>query len=150
MNYIIGLFSQVVFSLFISFFQFFINSQKKLTKVSLNYLSYVSSFYVCLYVSVCVSLRVSVYVCLCVCYQHKSKTNYSRNIKFSILHLYHSQKLLETVYEDRAKILCTGAHKRILIYYGLWTKFILSEFSYIQNSINVMKFTYIFAMVKNM
>ena len=31
---------------------------------------------------------VSVYVCLCACYQHNSKTNYSRNIKFGILHLY--------------------------------------------------------------
>ena len=28
-------------------------------------------------------------VCMCVCYQHNSKKNYSRNIKFGILYLYH-------------------------------------------------------------
>ena len=49
-------------------------------------------------------------VCLCVGYQHNSKANYSRNIKFDILHLYHVQMLLETFYKDRTKTLCTGAH----------------------------------------
>ena len=33
----------------------------------------------------------SVCVSVCVCYQHNSKTNYSRNIKFSILLSYHIQ-----------------------------------------------------------
>ena len=28
--------------------------------------------------------------CLCVCYHYYSKSNYSRNIKFGILHLYHT------------------------------------------------------------
>ena len=70
-------------------------------------------------------------VCLCVCYQHNLKTNYSRNIKFGILYLYLIQMLLETFHKDRTKTLCTGAHKRILIHYGLWTKFRVSEFSYI-------------------
>ena len=30
---------------------------------------------------------------LCVCYQHHSKTNYSKDIKFGSLHLYHIQML---------------------------------------------------------
>ena len=81
---------------------------------------------------VCVSVYVS--VCLCDCYQHNSKTNYSRNIKFGILHLYHVQMLLETFYKDRTKTLCTGAHKRILIHYGLWTVFRVSEFSDIKTT----------------
>ena len=51
--------------------------------------------------------------------------SYPRNIKFGILHLYHIQMLLETFYKDRTKILCTGAHKRILIHYGLWTEFLV-------------------------
>ena len=63
----------------------------------------------------CVCLGVCVCVCLCVCYQYNSKTNYSRNIKFGIQHLYHIQMLLETFYNDRTKTLCTGAHKRILL-----------------------------------
>ena len=37
--------------------------------------------------SVCVCVCVS--QCLCVCYQYNSKTNYSRNSKFGILHVYH-------------------------------------------------------------
>ena len=41
-----------------------------------------------------------------VCYQHNSKTNFSRNIKFGILHLY-IQMLLETFYNDRRKTLGT-------------------------------------------
>ena len=81
--------------------------------------------------SVCVCVCVCLCVCLCVSYQHNSKTNYSRNIKFSLLHLYHVQMLLETIYKDRTKTLWTGAHKRILIHYGLWTVFHVSEFSYI-------------------
>ena len=74
---------------------------------------------------------VCMYVCLCVCYQHNSKTNYSRNIKFGILYLYHVQMLLETFYKDMSKTLCTEAHKRILIHCGLWTEFRVSVFSFI-------------------
>ena len=32
---------------------------------------------------------------MCLCYQHNSKTNFSRNIKFGILHLYHVRMILE-------------------------------------------------------
>ena len=53
---------------------------------------------------------------VCICYQHNSKTNYSRIFKFGILHLYHVQMLLETFHKDRTKTLCTGMHKRILIH----------------------------------
>ena len=53
---------------------------------------------------------------MCVFYQHNSKTNYSRNIKFGILHLYDLQMLLEISHKNRTKTLCTGAHKRILIH----------------------------------
>ena len=52
---------------------------------------------------------------MCIYYQHNSKTNYSKNIKFGILHFYHIQMLLETFHKDRTKTLCTGAHKKILI-----------------------------------
>ena len=50
-------------------------------------------------------------VCLFVFYQHNSKTNYNRTIKFSILYLYHVQMLLETFYKDRTKTLCTWLRK---------------------------------------
>ena len=63
----------------------------------------------CVYVSECVS------VCVCVCYQRNTRTNCSRNMKFSILQLCHIQMLLETFYKDRTKTLYTGACKRILI-----------------------------------
>ena len=76
-------------------------------------------------------LAVGLCVCLSVCYQHNSKTNYSRIIKLGFLYSYHIQMLLETFHKDRAKTQCTVAHKRILIHYGLWTKFRVSEFSYI-------------------
>ena len=76
---------------------------------------------------------------VCVCYQHNSKTNYSRIFKLGILHLCHRQMLLETFYKDRTKTLCTGAHKRILMHKGLWTKFLISEFSYIQYRLNTLK-----------
>ena len=62
------------------------------------------------------SVCVCVYLCVKVCYQHNSKTNYSRNIKFGILHLYHIQMLLESFQKDRTKILSTRAHKSILIH----------------------------------
>ena len=55
-------------------------------------------------------------VCMCVCYQHNSETNNSRIFKFGILYLYHWQMLLETLYKDRTKTLCAGAHKKILIH----------------------------------
>ena len=51
-------------------------------------------------------------VCVCVCYQHDSETNYSRNTKFGIQHLYLIQMLLETFYEARTKTLSTGALKK--------------------------------------
>ena len=55
--------------------------------------------------SVCMS------VFLCVCYQHNSKTNYSRNIKFGILHLHHTQMLIETFHKYQTKNMSTAAHK---------------------------------------
>ena len=63
----------------------------------------------------------SMYVLLClrVCY-HNSKANHRRSFKFNILHLYYMQMLLETFYGDRTKTLCTGAHKRNAIHYGLF------------------------------
>ena len=81
-------------------------------------------------------------VCMCVCYQHNSKTNYSRIFKFGILHLYHVQMLLETFYKYWTKTLCTGAHKRILIHYGLWTEFLVCEFQYIYTALNIIKLPY--------
>ena len=47
------------------------------------------------------SVCMCVSVCTCACYQQNSKTNYSRNIKFGILHLYYTQMLLETFHKDR-------------------------------------------------
>ena len=44
-------------------------------------------------------------------------------MKFGILHLFHIKMLVESFYKDRTKTLCTGAHKRIRIHYGLWTEF---------------------------
>ena len=67
-------------------------------------------------VCMCVCVCVCVCVWLCVCYQHSSKKNYSKNIKFSILLLYYIQMLLETFHKDRTKTLYTGAHKWILIH----------------------------------
>ena len=100
--------------------------------------------------SVCICVCVCVSMCRRVCYQHNSKTNQSRNINFGILLLYHIRMLLETFRKDRTKFLCTGAHKRILKHEGLWTKFRVTEFSYIQTAVNIMKFTYMFAMARNM
>ena len=37
--------------------------------------------------------------------------------------------LLETFYEGWTDNLCTGVHKRILIYYDLWREFLLVHFS---------------------
>ena len=54
-------------------------------------------------------------VCVRVCYHLNSKTNYSRNFKFDIVHLYHTWMRLETLHEDRTKTLFTG--------YGLCMKF---------------------------
>ena len=55
---------------------------------------------------------------LYVCCQHNPKTNYSRNIKFGILHLYHIQMLLEAFYKDRKK-LCVQRHtKEFSVYRG--------------------------------
>ena len=90
---------------------------------------------------------VCVYVCVyvCVCYQHNSKANYSRIFKFGILHLCH--KYLKLFIKIGQKL---WKHKKILIHYGLWTDFLVSEFSYILTAVSIMKFTYVFAMVKNM
>ena len=64
----------------------------------------------CACVCVCVCVCVSVCACVCayVCYQHNSKTNCSKNIKFTILHLYHIQMLHEIFYKDRTKTPYTG------------------------------------------
>ena len=105
---------------------------------------------VCMCVCIYIYIYVCVSVCLIVCYQNNSKTNYSINIKFGMLYLYHVQMLLKTFYKDWRKTLCTGTHKRIVIHYGLWMEFLLSEFSYIEFRVNVMKFTCMFAIVKNM
>ena len=60
------------------------------------------------------SLDLHVCVSLCAHYQHNTKTNYNRNIAFSIIHLYHVQMLLEIFHKDRTKTLCTGAQKKFL------------------------------------
>ena len=67
-----------------------------------------SKWSVCMCICVCVCVRA--------CYKHNSKTNFSRIFKFCILHLYHTQMVLETFHKDRTKTLCTGTHKRILIH----------------------------------
>ena len=64
-------------------------------------------------------------VCLCVYYQHNSKTKYSRNIKFGILHLYYMQMLLKTFHKDRTNSLCTRTCKIILLHCTLWTEFLV-------------------------
>ena len=51
-------------------------------------------------------------VCVCVSYQHNSKTNYIRNIKFGVLHLYHIQILLGTFHKDREKTMSTGGTQK--------------------------------------
>ena len=48
------------------------------------------------------------------------------------------------------KLFVQGVYKRILIYYGLRTEFLDCEFSYIYTTVNIMEFTYMFDMVKNM
>ena len=54
-----------------------------------------------------------------------------KKINFGIQHFYHIHMLSENFHKDRTKTLCTGAHKRILMHKGLWTKFRVSDFSYI-------------------
>ena len=83
---------------------------------------------------------------LCDCYRHNSKTNDSRDFKFKILHLHHMQMLLETFHGDRTNSLSTQKNSNAL---RPMEEFHVSEFSYIQTTLNTMKFTYIFAMFKN-
>ena len=52
-------------------------------------------------------------------------------------------------YKNGQKLLCTGAHKRILIHYALPTEILVSGFYYIQAFLNVIKSTHIFAMVEH-
>ena len=66
------------------------------------------------------SLSLSLYVYVYICYHHNSKINNSRNYKFGILHFYHTWMLSKTFYDDQANGLCSRAHKRILMHYGLW------------------------------
>ena len=93
-----------------------------------NHIFSVWSVCMCVCICVCVSVCVSLCVCVCVCYQHNSKTNNSRNIKFGILYLYHMQMLLKTFYDYRTNSLCTRALKIILLHYGLWTEFLVGVF----------------------
>ena len=53
----------------------------------------------------------SMCACVCVYHQHYLKTNYSKNIKFGILHLYHIQMLLEMFYKDQIKTVYRGTQK---------------------------------------
>ena len=57
---------------------------------------------------------VCVCVCPCVCdgCQHNSKTNNRKNTKLGILHLYHTQMLLETFNKNRTK-LCVQGHSKV-------------------------------------
>ena len=48
---------------------------------------------------------------VCDCYQHNSKANYSRNIRFGIQHFYHMLMLLETFHKDRQN-LCVQGHTK--------------------------------------
>ena len=85
--------------------------------------------YVCAYESLSLSLSLSMCVCLSVISitQKQIEVEIS-NLVFQICII--KQMLLETLYKDRTKPLCTGEHKRILMHYGLWTEFIVSEFTY--------------------
>ena len=62
-------------------------------------------------------------VIMCVCITHKQII--AEISKFDIEQLYHKWMLLKTFYEDQTTNLCTGAHKSILIHYGLWTEFLV-------------------------
>ena len=78
-----------------------------------NHIFNVWLVYVC--VCVCASLCVCVYICVSLAgITQKQIAAETSNI--GILHLYHMQMLLETFYKDQTKILCTGAHTRILIH----------------------------------
>ena len=80
-----------------------------------NPILFTSSLFLGVGLCVCVCLCVF----LCVCYQHNSRTNFNRILKFGILHLYDMQMLLKTFYKDGTRTLCTGAHKSITyIAYG--------------------------------
>ena len=94
----------------------------------------------------------SVTVCVCLL-SLKNKLQQKHQIWYSAFVLHTDTTttiLLETFYGDRTKTLRTRANKRILIYYGLWTKFLVIEFLCIQISLNIMKFTHICNMLKNM
>ena len=71
--------------------------------------------------SVCMCVSVSV-----ISITQKLVTAETSNLVFYICITYRCY--LKLFYEDRTKSLCTGAHKRILMHYGLWTEFLVIEF----------------------
>ena len=46
-------------------------------------------------VGLCVCVCTYIYMCVCVCYLNNSKTNYSKNSKFGILHMYQKYMLIK-------------------------------------------------------
>ena len=53
-------------------------------------------------------------VCLWVFYQHNSKTNYNRSLKFNIIDSFHIQMVFETFHENWRKVLFT--HTKEFLY----------------------------------
>ena len=92
-------------------------------------------------------LLVSAYVCLL---SAKVYNKLQKKFQIVTLHLYHMQIVLETFLEDWTKTLCIGAHKRVLMHYGLWRQFLVSAFQCAQTALNIMKLTDRFSMLKNM
>ena len=68
------------------------------------------------------SSKIVFFLTIGVHYKGNSKTNYSRNSKSGILHLYHMQILLEIFLGDLWNRLCIRAHRRILIH-RIWSIF---------------------------
>ena len=68
---------------------------------------------------------------VCVSFITAAQNNHTRESKFRILHAYHVQMLLETLYEGKTKHLCTRAFKKILKYFLLWSKFLVGAFKYL-------------------
>ena len=62
-------------------------------------------------------------------HQHNSKTNYNRNFRFSILHLYHTSMLFKTLYENWTNNPCTGTRKTVWIDYTYRRNFLLVHFN---------------------
>ena len=84
-----------------------------------------------------------------VCQQHNSKTNYSISLKYNVKHLCYKLILHETFNNIRQKLSIQRCIKKILIQYDLWTKHLVNSFQYIQTALKIMKFTCIFAKLKN-